>query len=72
MVATENKAWLREHDANHQTLLAMRRRQEWLAFVARLELGWYASWRVVLTQAPVSPALSPLKPWLYNWGDMRR
>ena len=39
-----------------------------MAFVARLELGWYESWRVVLTQAPPSPQLSPLKPWLYNWG----
>lgn len=70
MVRTENKAWLREHDANYQTLLAMERRQEWLAFTARLELGWYQSWRVVLTQAPPEQ-LSPLKPWQYNWWGVR-
>ena len=66
MVIENNKAWMAEHDENHRDLLAMRRRQEWMAFVGRLELGWYDSWRVVLTDAP-SLKLSPLKPWLYNW-----
>ena len=71
MVVTSNKAWLAEHDENHRDLLAMRRRQEWMAFVGRLELGWYDSWRVVLTGAPPSPFMNPLKPWLYNWGTPR-
>jgi hypothetical protein len=71
MVRTENKAWLAEHDENRRTLEAMLRRQAWMAFVARLELSWYESWRVVLTEAPPSPAISPFKPWLYNWRSYR-
>jgi hypothetical protein len=69
---TLDTSWLPERAENRRTMEAMLRRQEWLAFVARLELGWYASWRAVLTEAPPSPPISPFKPWLYNWGDMRR
>jgi hypothetical protein len=71
-MVTLDTSWLPERAENRRTMEAMLRRQEWLAFVARLELGWYESWRVVLTEAPPSPAISPFKPWLYNWGDMRR
>jgi hypothetical protein len=60
MVATENKAWLREHDANHQALLAMRRRQEWLVFSAELQAQfWLNNWRHLfpdyVIQAPTMP-----------------
>lgn len=70
MVPIQNKAWLAEHDENYRTLLAMRRRQEWMALMLRIELQWYESWRGSL--ADDRTVLSPLKPWLYNWGDMRR
>jgi hypothetical protein len=71
MVEENNLAWLAEHDENRLELEADKRRREWMAFVARLELGWYESWRVVITQAPPSPQISPLKPWLYNWRSYR-
>jgi hypothetical protein len=70
-MVTLDTSWLPERAENRRTMEAMRRRQEWMAFVARLELGWYASWQAVLTEAP-QPQLSLFKPWLYNWGDMRR
>ena len=58
--------WLPQREKNYRELKAMERRQAWMAFVLGLELGWYASWRAVLTDAP-PPQLSPLKPWLYDW-----
>ena len=71
MIEENNKEWLAEHDRNRIEMDAMLRRQDWMAFVGRLELGWYESWRVVITGAPPSPQISPFKPWLYNWRSYR-
>jgi hypothetical protein len=70
-MVTPDKSWLPERLENWRTMQAMKRRQAWLAFVGHLELSWYESWRVVLTEAPPSPQISPLKPWLYNWRSYR-
>lgn len=70
MVISNNKAWLREHDDNYRALRAMERRQDWMAQMLVIELQWYEAWRGTLADDPGAP-LSPLKPWLYNWGSYR-
>lgn len=58
--------WRWERVTNYRKLQAMKRRQAWMAFVAKLEIGYYESWRHVVTDAPPK-IYSIWKPWLYDW-----